>query len=107
VKKVILRLRAERDVEAVIAHYLDADEAAVARQFVQALQRAYAHLAQFPTSGSPRFGLELGFPGLRTWPVTPFRLLIFYVETADKVDVWAVLHERRDISDLLSESPSF
>jgi len=33
--------------------------------------------------------------------------LIFYVEIADTVDVWAVLHERRDIPELLSEPPSF
>lgn len=104
-KPVIPRQKARRDVDAAVAYYLDADEPDVAREFIAALQRAYEHLSRFPASGSPRYAVELGLPGLRCWPVSPFRYLIFYIDGADAVDVWAVLHERRDIPDALEELP--
>ena len=104
-KPVIPRDRARRDVDAAVAYFLDADETAAAREFIAAIQRAYEHLSRFPASGSPRYAVELGLPGLRCWPVSPFRYLIFYLDGVDAVEVWAVLHERRDIPDTLAETP--
>lgn len=102
-KRVVPRERARRDIDAALAHFLDADETVVARQFLASLRNAFEHLAQFPASGSPRYAVELGISGLRCWPVTPFRFLVFYTEGRDAVDVWAVLHERRDIPHTLQD----
>ena len=40
---------------------------------------------------------ELEIPGLRVRPVTRFPYLVFYVVGDKIVDVWRILHSRRDI----------
>lgn len=97
-KKVRLRQRAERDVDAVIEHYLVEADAAVAGGFVDALEEALRHLARHPATGSPRYAHELRLPGLRAWPLRRSPYLVFYVERDEHVDVWRVLHVERDIA---------
>jgi toxin ParE1/3/4 len=65
VKPVIPRALANRDVDEAVAHYLDEASAQVALRFVDALERAYAHIGRQPASGSPRYAHELNIPGLR------------------------------------------
>lgn len=45
----------------------------------------------------PRYAHELNLPGLRTWPLTRYPHLVFYIEHPDHVDVWRVLHGQRGI----------
>ncbi len=45
--------------------------------------------------------LLLSVPGLRSRPVEGYPYRIFYRDREAEVDVWRVLHERRDIPDLL------
>ena len=95
---VVLRAAAERDMYAVAEHYLDERGAHEAEGFVDAVERAIRHIAMHPASGSPRYGKELGLPGLRSWPVAgPYPYLVFYREIGARVDVWRILHGRRDI----------
>lgn len=96
-KPVIPRAMACRDVEEAIDHYLGEDAPAAALGLVDALERAYAHIGRHPATGSPRYEHELNLPGLRFWPLTRYPYLVFYVERADHIDVWRVLHARRDI----------
>lgn len=65
--------------------------------FIDALEDACAHLARNPATGSLRYAHELNLPALRCWPLTRYPYLIFYVEQPDHIDVWRVLHGRRDI----------
>ena len=82
---------------AAVDYYVaEADERA-ALAFVAALEEAYDFLARQPRAGSPRYGQELALPGLRHWSTPGFPYLIFYVERSDHLDVWRVLHSRRDI----------
>jgi len=97
-KPVVPRQQALRDVDDAIAHYLQEDAPEAALGFIAALERAYAHLGRQPATGSPRSAHELGLPGLRTWPLTRFPYLVFYVERVDHLDVWRVLHTHRDIA---------
>ena len=66
-------------------------------------------LAAFPQvkpmdGGFVQYALDL--PGLRSWPLKRFPYLVFYVEHADHVDVWRVLHQNRDIPvGMQQESP--
>lgn len=96
-KPVIPRERAERDIDEVIAHFLEEGSEQAALRFIDALERAYSHLGRHPGSGSPRMAEELDIPGLRTWPMGRFPYLVFYLERDDHVDVWRVLHGRRDL----------
>jgi toxin ParE1/3/4 len=97
VKPVIPRERAIRDIDEAVAYYLDEGAEQAALGFVNALERAFDHIGRHPATGSPRYAHELDLPGLRCWPLTRYPHLIFYVEHSDHVDVWRVLHGRRDI----------
>jgi len=48
-------------------------------------------------SGAPRYAHELNMPDLRFWLVLGYPYVVFYVERDDHVDVWRVLHAKRDI----------
>ena len=96
-RPVVPREQANRDVEEAIAWYLDQDAAQAALGFVDALERAYAHIGSHPAMGSPRYAHELDLPGLRVWPLTSYPYLVFYVERPGHIDVWRVLHGQRDI----------
>jgi len=50
-----------------------------------------------------RYGHELGLAGLRAWPLSHYPFLVFYLERDDLVDVWRVLHTRRDIPRRMAE----
>lgn len=61
---------------------------------------------RLPATGSPRYGMELNLPGVRHWRLTHYPYLVFYVEGDERVDVWRVLHEQRDIPAWMRENPS-
>jgi toxin ParE1/3/4 len=45
----------------------------------------------------------LDIPGLRSWPLRRFPYVIFYIEQENHIDVWRVLHARRDIPALMQQ----
>ena len=97
VKQVIPREQADRDVDEAIDHYLAENAEQAALGFIEALEQAYRHISRHPATGSPRYAHEIDMPGLRSWPLTRYPYLVFYVERADHIDVWRVLHGQRDI----------
>ena len=102
-KPVVPRARAVRDMDEALAHYLREGESQATLGFIDELEAAYAHIAQYPASGSSRYAWELDVPGLRSWPVRCYPHLIFYRERDDHIDVWRVLHGRRDIATWMRE----
>ncbi|HUN97874.1 MAG TPA: type II toxin-antitoxin system RelE/ParE family toxin [Bradyrhizobium sp.] len=92
-----LRALARRDVESAIDYYIEEAGSAVAARFIGALEAAYRLIGEHPSSGSPRYAHELALPGLRCLPLKDFPWLVFYVARGDDIDVWRVLHTRRDI----------
>ncbi|MFA7242130.1 MAG: type II toxin-antitoxin system RelE/ParE family toxin [Sulfuricellaceae bacterium] len=102
-KPLVRRERADRDVQDAVDYYLqNAPEYALA--FVNALEQAYRHIQRQPGTGSPRYAHELNLPGLRFWGCKRFPYLVFYFESADRIDIWRVLHDSRDIPTWLQES---
>ena len=104
-KPVVLRQRAQRDVDETVAYYVVEALAAVSSAFIDALEDTLRHVGEHPASGSPRHASELNLPGLRSWIITGFPYLIFYVEREADIDVWRVLHGARDIPAWLREPP--
>ena len=102
-KPVIPRELANRDVDDAVAYYLNEAAESVALGFIDALEQAYAHIARHPGTGSPRYAHELNLPGLRTWSLTRYPYLVFYLERPDRIDVWRVLHGQRDIPVWMQE----
>ena len=104
VHPIVPRERANRDIEEALARYSAEASRAVAVGFVRALELAFDHLGRHPGGGSERYAHELNLPGLRFWPLKRYPYLIFYVERADHVDVWRVLHARRDIPSWMPDA---
>ncbi len=104
-KPVIPRELARRDVEQAVAYYLDEGAPSAALGLIDALEKAYAHIGRHPATGSPRYAHELNLPGLRFWPLIRYPHGVFYIEKADHIDVWRVLHGQRDIPAWLQIEP--
>ena len=103
-KPVVLREQVNRDIDDAISYYLSEGAEQAALGFVDALEQAYSHISRHPTTGSPRYAHELNLPGLRSWPLTRYPHLVFYVERTEYIDVWRVLHGQRDIPAWMQES---
>ena len=98
-KPVLLRERAERDVEAAVDYYAHEADPDIAFRIIEALRSAYRTIAEHPAVGSHRYALDR----LRNWAVKGFPYLVFYIERDDHIDVWRVLHGRRDIPSRMRE----
>lgn len=96
-KPVIPRDRANHDVEEAIDYYLREGSEEAATGFIEALRQTYMQIGRHPRSGSPAYANELALPGLRHRALKRYPYLVFYVERELHVDVWRVLHGRRDI----------
>ena len=96
-KPAVLRATARRDVDEAVAHYLEAAGPNVALGFIGALEAAMRHISRHPRSGSSRYGHELNLPGLRSCLLKSYPQIVFYMEAGTRIDVWRVLHGRRDI----------
>ncbi len=104
-KPVVPRALALQDIDEALAYYLSEQPQAAALGFVDALQVAFDHIGRHPATGSPRYAHELDVPGLRSWRLSKYPYLVFYVERADHIDVWRVLHVHRDIPAWMQEEP--
>jgi len=104
-KPVHLRELASVDLGSAARHYVNQADVAVAMRFIDAVQRAIRRISRNPQLGTLRFAYELDIPGLRSLPVDRFPYLLFYVERDDHVDVWRLLHTRRDIPSTLLGDP--
>jgi toxin ParE1/3/4 len=97
VKRLEILPRAASDVEAASDHYsLEVDEQ-TGFALVTALSESYARIADSPKTGSPRYAHELNIAGLRHVQLKRFPYLVFYVECEDRIEIWRVLHAKRDV----------
>jgi len=102
-KPAVLREQAHRDIEDAVAYYLSEDAETAASGFIDALEEACTHIGNHPATGSSRYAHELNLPGLRSWPLTRYPYLIFYVERTDHIDIWRILHGHRNIPTWMQE----
>ncbi|WP_109573725.1 type II toxin-antitoxin system RelE/ParE family toxin [Aminobacter sp. AP02] len=103
-RAVIPRALARLNIEDALDHYGQQAGVNAALGFVDDLQKAYALIADQPASGLLRYAYELGLPGLRTVRLKRHPYVIFYSEQADHIDVWRILHGKRDIPAWLQNS---
>lgn len=104
VKPVVPRAKAREDVDVAVDHYMNEVGADVAFSFIDALEQVYTFIGETPAAGSPRWSHELNLPGLRTIRLKGFPWLVFYLEFDTHVDVWRVLHAKRDMPTWLSDA---
>lgn len=94
---VLPRELATEDLRQAAAWYAAEADGAIARRFIDAAEQAFTRIGRQPALGSPRYAVELDWPGLRTHPLDGFPYLIFYVDQTDHLDVLRVLHTHRDL----------
>lgn len=102
--RVVPRGVAIRDAEDATDYYITEAGEAVAFRFIEALRAAYDRIGDNPGIGSLRLGESMGIPKLRTWAVRGFPYVVCYETGPDSIDVWRVLHARRDIPEHLSQA---
>ena len=102
---VVPRRLATQDLRDAAARYATEVDAATARQFIDAVEQAFTLISRQPGIGSPRYAVELDWPGLRTLQVERFPYLIFYLEQPDHLEMLRVLHAHRDLPTSLQEPP--
>ncbi|MDE3819586.1 type II toxin-antitoxin system RelE/ParE family toxin [Sinorhizobium meliloti] len=102
-KTVIPRELARSDVEEAIDYYVREAGNEIALGFIDSLQEAYALIANHPEAGSLRYAYELGLPDLRSVSLKRYPYLVFYRDQPGLVDVWRVLHAKRDIPQWMQE----
>ena len=101
-KPLIRHDRADRDVLEAVDYYVqNAPEMTLA--FVDSLEQTYRYIQSRPGAGSPRYAHELNLSGLRFWRCKRFPYLVFYMETAEQINIWRVLHGSRDIPSWLQD----
>ena len=102
-RTVRFRSRAAADVDAAVDHYRREAGESVAVDFVEALEHCVRRSRNGPHVGSLLFSYELGIPELRTTTTQRFPYVVFYLPGDDHIDVWRVLHSRRDIPTTLAD----
>ena len=100
---VVPRRLATQDLRDAASHYAGEVDAATARRFINAVEQTVTLIARQPGIGSPRYAVELDWPGLWTHPVQRFPYLVFYLEQTNHLDVLRVLHAHRDIPASLQD----
>lgn len=94
---VIPRRLATKDLRDAADHYAEEGDADTAHRFIDAVEQTFTLIARQSGIGSPRYAVELDWPGLRTQPVQRFPYLVFYLEQTNHLEVLRVLHAHRDI----------
>lgn len=102
-RRVLLRDRARLDVDEAVDWYRDHADVNTTLAFVEAVGAGLRRTGEHPAMGSPRYATELDLPGLRSCLLDGFPYVVFYVEQAEHLDVWRVVHARRDIPTWLHE----
>ena len=100
-KLVRLRQLAAADLEGASEYYRREAGEETALGYIDAVESAVKRIRRSPHVGSLRFAYELAIPDLRAWQLQRFPYVVFYVVTDDEIDVWRILHTRRDISAAL------
>lgn len=102
-RPVRLRAVAAADIEAAGDYYLDQVSEPTALEFIDAVERGIRRISRNPNVGSLHFAYELALPVLRVWSLQRFPYVVFYVAANNEIDVWRVLHSRRDVPTALQQ----
>lgn len=93
---------ADQDIHHVINYYIDLQAAKAGTEFLVAIEKAYKLIGRFPNAGSKRLGISMRLPELRTWSLTKFPYSLIYMCDAQGVDLFRMLHHKRDIPNYLN-----
>ena len=102
-KPVRLRSLATHDINGAVDHQRQGGDVVAAR-FIDALERSLTRIGRQPHIGALRYSYDLDIPELRYVALARFPYAVFYLDADDEIDVWRILHTRRDIPAVLANS---
>jgi toxin ParE1/3/4 len=97
---VIPRERAHQDLEDILNYYDCQAGVGVATDFIREFSLAHTQVSKYPKIGSTRLCEKANPPNLRVWSLKKYPHQIFYRIETDRVDVWRVLHSRRNFTSV-------
>ncbi len=101
--RIFLERLAQQDLDEHV-DYIAADNPSAAARFIESVETAFEQLADMPRIGVVREFRNPRLKGIRVWPIPSFeKYLIFYVLSAEEVQVLRVIHGARDIASVLGE----
>ena len=101
-KPVRLRPQADADLDGLTEYYAAMVGTELAYRFLDCVESTLRQISQYPASGSPVRPDIDRLEGLRYVPVHGFpRILIFYKDAEDHLDVGRVIHGFRDLDEAL------
>jgi toxin ParE1/3/4 len=101
VREIVPRRHAIADVHDIICYYREHAGTATGENFAIEIDEAYARLSKHPNIGSPRPAYDLEMEGLKSWALKRFPHQIYYNVHDDHVELWRILHPRRDITQAM------
>jgi len=106
-KAVIPHRHAIADVDHAIDYYREHAGSLVAENFANEIVDAYQRLSRHPHIGSPRPSYDLDIFGVKSWSLRRFPHQIFYLVQQDLIELWRILHPKRDVSKTKLSRDSF
>jgi toxin ParE1/3/4 len=103
-KRFIPHRYAVHDEEEIVQYYEQTPSEQIALSFINALDQAFSKLSRFPQMGSPRPEYDLELDGIRSWSLKKFPHLIYYEIQDDHIELWRILHPKRDITQTMVPS---
>lgn len=100
--RVRLRQLAVADLDGASDNYRREAGERTALDFVDAVERGIKRIGRSPHVGSLQFAFELSIPDLRAWRLQRFPYIVFYAVADGDIDVWRILHDRRDLQSTLA-----
>jgi toxin ParE1/3/4 len=101
-KKILARAKAAEDIYEQ-ALYIARDNLKAAERYALTVEKTIASLAENPKRGALYKSRAVRLKGLRKLPVPGFKDLIFYLESADTIEVVRILHGARDLPNILNK----
>ena len=95
---------AVQDEEEIVQFYEQTSSEQVALSFINALDQAFSQLSRYPQMGSPRPEYDLDLNGIRSWSLKRFPHLIYYEIQGNHIELWRILHPKRDIAQTMLPS---
>jgi toxin ParE1/3/4 len=95
---------AVQDEEEIVRYYEQTSSEQIALGFINALDQAFSQLGRYPQMGSPRPEYDLELDGIRSWPLKKFPHLIYYEIQSNHIELWRILHPKRDIPQTMLHS---
>jgi toxin ParE1/3/4 len=101
-KRIVRRALADTDILVALDYYI-ANAPEYMHAFIDDIEHTMLHIQQYPASGSTHYAHALDLPGLRVWCCNKYPYLIFYIENVTQIEIWRILHAKRDIPTTLQE----